>query len=118
MYKGKQENAVTATHGNGRPAIFVWLRHMDTWSGSDKNRNSKGASYILLYLRRSEEIRSLCDRFELYRIDWTDHMLRMPDNGCAGTVWNYKPRGHRTVGKPRKRWWEQIYWSWNGPKWA
>jgi hypothetical protein len=41
----------------------------------------------------------------------------MPQNGIPLISYHYRPQGRRTIGRPKKRWREQLYlWRRNGSK--
>jgi len=70
----------------------------------------------ILDQRQTEVIRRKLQMCSIYRIDWRDYMLRMSEYCSAKSTWNYKLRAHFAVGRPGKRWQEQILWSLNGSK--
>jgi predicted house-cleaning NTP pyrophosphatase (Maf/HAM1 superfamily) len=47
---------------------------------------------------------NIYETIELYTTGWRDHVMRMcvRDSRTAQTAGNYKPRGRRAVGSPRK----------------
>jgi hypothetical protein len=45
------------------------------------------------------------------------HIQRMPQNRIPLKPYNYRPQGRRSIGRPKKRWREQLQpWRWNGSK--
>jgi hypothetical protein len=52
-----------------------------------------------------------------YRLNWLLHLQRMPQNRIPLKSYHYRPQGRRTIGRPKKRWREQLLlWRWNGSK--
>jgi hypothetical protein len=44
------------------------------------------------------------------------HLQRMPQNRIPLKPYHYSPQGNRTIGRPKKRWREQLQlWRRNGP---
>ena len=70
---------------------------------------SQWAVYTLRDHRRNTDIRqelnimSILDRIAQYRLNWWEHLCRMDDYRIPKQLWNYKPRGRRGVGRPRRR---------------
>ena len=71
-------------------------------------RNGKG--YTRLDKIRSEvtrkelEISGIQDVRSKYKQNWINHLERMDNAGLPKHALNYKPRGRRDRGRPRKRW--------------
>ena len=68
------------------------------------------AGYIRLDKIRSEAIRKeleisgIQDVRLKYKQNWINHLERMDNNRLPKHALNYKPRGRRDRGSPRKRW--------------
>jgi len=66
--------------------------------------------YTKLYKIRSEvirkelEISGIQDVRLKYKQNWISHLERMNNTGLPKHALNYKPRGRRDRGRPRKRW--------------
>ena len=73
------------------------------------------AGCTLLDHRRSEDIRRelnvkpITSVIEEYRVNWRDHVQRMPPTRVAKAVLNYNPTGKRNIGRPMKRWRDQFW---------
>lgn len=39
-----------------------------------------------------------------YKKRWAEHLQRMDNNRLPKLAWTYRPRGRRSIGRPRKRW--------------
>ena len=55
-------------------------------------------------IRKELEIAPINDKILERRQQWHGHMLRMEDGRYPNAVLNYKPKGRRDRGRPRKRW--------------
>ena len=61
------------------------------------------------YYTRSElRITGILDRIGEYRRNWLSHLRRMPQNRIPLKSYRYRPRGRRTIGRPKKLWREQL----------
>ena len=60
------------------------------------------------YIRRELRITGILDRIDEYRRDWLPHLQRMPQNRIPLKSSRYRPQGRRTIGRPKKRWREQL----------
>lgn len=72
------------------------------------------AGYTLYDHKRNADIRkelnitAITDTISTYRNNWYEHVLRMPNNRLPQRVFNYNPGGKRDLGRPRKRWRDQL----------
>ena len=48
------------------------------------------------------------DKIDEYRKNWLLHLQRMPQNRIPLKSYHYSPQGKRTMGRPKKRWREQL----------
>jgi len=53
------------------------------------------------YIRRELQITGILDKIDEYGRNWFQHLQRMPS-------YYYRPQGRRTIGRPKKRWREQL----------
>ena len=60
------------------------------------------------YIRRELQITGLIDKIDEYRRNWLQHLQRMPPNRIPLNSYYYRPQGRRTIGRPKKRWREQL----------
>ena len=44
-----------------------------------------------------------------YQKKWLQHVQRMDTNRLQKQALHYKPKGRRNVGRPRKRWRDQLH---------
>jgi len=59
------------------------------------------------YISRELRITSILDKIYEYRRNWLSHLQRMPQNRIPFKSYHYRPQG-RTIGRPKKRWREQL----------
>ena len=55
-------------------------------------------------IRKKLEILAIQDVRTKYRQNWINHLERMGNSRLPKHAINYKPRGRRDRGRPRKRW--------------
>ena len=60
------------------------------------------------YIRRELRITGILDKIDEYRRNWLSHLQRMPQNRIPLKLYHYRPQGRRTIGRPKKRWREQL----------
>jgi len=59
-------------------------------------------------IRKELQITSILDKIDEYRKKWLLHIHRMPQNRNPLKSYNYRPQGRRSIGRPIKRWREQL----------
>jgi hypothetical protein len=59
-------------------------------------------------IRRELQITCILDKTDEYRLNWLLHLQRMPQNRIPLKSYRYRPQGRRTIGRPKKRWREQL----------
>jgi len=59
-------------------------------------------------VRRELQTECILDKIDEYRRNWFLHLQRMPQNRIPLKSYHYRPQGKRTVGRPKKRWREQL----------
>ena len=60
------------------------------------------------YIRHELRITGILDKIDEYRRNWLPHLRRIPQNRIPLKPYNYTPQGRRTIGRPKKRWREQL----------
>jgi len=60
------------------------------------------------YIRRELRITGILDKIDEYRRNWLLHLQRMPQNRIRLKSYHYRPQGRRKIGRPKKRWREQL----------
>jgi hypothetical protein len=72
------------------------------------------AGHTLLDHKRNEDIRkklnieNITSIISTYRKNWYEHVTRMPPHRTPHRLLFYKPPGRRNVGRPKKRWTDQL----------
>jgi len=88
----------------GPLGIAVPQRHNHSFSPSQKNGKNAESAYAL-------------DKIGEYRRNWLLHLQRMSPNRIPLKSRHYRPQGRRTIGRPKKRWREQLQlWRRDGSK--
>ena len=59
-------------------------------------------------VRRELQTECILDKIDEYRRNWLLHLQRMPLNRIPLKSYHYRPQGRRTIGRPKKRWREQL----------
>ena len=60
------------------------------------------------YIRRELRITGILDKIDEYRRNWLSHLQRIPQNRIPLKSYHYRPQRRRTIGRPEKRWREQL----------
>ena len=60
------------------------------------------------YIRRELRITGILDKIVEYRRNWLLHLQSMPQNRVPLKSYHYRPQGRRTIGRPKRRWREQL----------
>jgi hypothetical protein len=60
------------------------------------------------FIRRELQTDCILDKIDEYRRNWLLHLQRMPQNQITLKSYLYSPDGKRTIGRPKKRWREQL----------
>jgi len=84
-------------------AQVKFLRHLVGITKLDKEKNQciwekTGAQNIVKEIKQYQE-------------KWLQQVQRMDTNRLPKQVLHYKPKGRRTVGRPRKRWRDQLHFE-------
>jgi len=59
-------------------------------------------------IRRELQTECILCKIDEYRRSWLLHLQRMPHNRIPLKSYQYNPQGKRTIGRPKKRWREQL----------
>ena len=78
-----------------------FLRHLLGITKPDKEKNpciggKTGAQNIVKEIKQYQE-------------KWLQHVQRMDTNRIPKQALQYKPKGRRNIGRPRKRWRDQLH---------
>jgi hypothetical protein len=59
-------------------------------------------------IRRELQTECILDKIDEYRRTWLLHLQRIPQNRIPLKSYHYSPQGKRTIGRPKKRWRDQL----------
>jgi len=59
---------------------------------------------------------SLVNEIKQYQEKWLQHVQRMDTNRILKQALQYKPKGRRNIGRPRKRWRDQFHFEDQGTR--
>jgi len=82
------------------PAEMKLLRPLAGYTLYDHKTNE--------YISREIWITGILDKIDEYRRNWLLHLQRVPQNRIPLKSYLYRPQGRRTIGRPKKRWREQL----------
>jgi len=87
----------------------LWIRRVMR-NVSDKScRDNQNTHFVFKnYIRRELRITCILDTLDEYRRNCLSHLQRMPQNRIPLKSYHYRPQGRRTIGRPKKRWREQL----------
>jgi hypothetical protein len=60
------------------------------------------------YIRRELQITGILEKIGECRRNWFQYLQRMPQNQIPLKSYYYRPQGRKTIGRPKKRWREQL----------
>jgi len=60
------------------------------------------------FIRRELKFTGILDKIDECRLNWHLCLQRMPQNRIPLKSYHYRPQGRRTIGRPKKRWREQL----------
>jgi len=78
-----------------------FLRH---WLGVTKLDKEKNQC-----IRQKMGAQNIVKEIEQYQKKWLQHVQRMDTNRLPKQALQYKPKGRRNIGRPRKRWRDQLH---------
>jgi hypothetical protein len=81
------------------------------WSKTNtkmKNTDLGNRFAILWYLSKYLQI-YIVKEIKQYQQKWLQHVQRMGTNILPKQALRYRPKGQRNLGRPRKRWTDQIH---------
>ena len=83
-------------------AQMKFLRHLLGITKLDKEKNQCN-------IRQKTGVQNIVKEIKLYQKKWLQHVQRMDTNRLPKQTLQYKPKGRRNVGRPRKRWRDQLH---------
>jgi len=77
------------------------LRHLLGITKLDKEKNQ--------CIGQKTGAQNIVKEIKQYQEKWLQHVQRMDTNRIPKQVLQYQPKGRRNIGRPRKRWRDQIH---------
>ena len=84
-------------------AQMKFLRHLLGITKLDKEKNQ--------CIREKTGAENTVKEIKQYQEKWLQHVQRMDTNGIPKQALQYKPKGRRHIGLPRKRWRDQFHFE-------
>ena len=82
-------------------AQMKFLRHLLGITKLDKEKNQ--------CIRQKTGAQNIVKEIKQYQTNWLQHVQRMDTKRLPKQALQYKPKGQRNIGRPRKRWRDQIH---------
>jgi len=77
------------------------LRHLLRITKLDREKNQ--------CIRQKMGVQNIVKEIKQYQKKWLHHVQRMDTNRLPKQALQYKPKGRRIIGRPRKRWRDQLH---------
>jgi len=84
-------------------AQIKFLRHLLGITKLDKEKNQ--------CIRGKTGADNIVKKIKQYQEKWLQHIQRMDTNRIPKQALQYKPKGRRNIGRPRKRWRDQVHFE-------
>ena len=75
--------------------------HVGLWTKLDKEKNQ--------CIRQKTGAQNIAKEIKQYQKKWLQHVQRMYTNRLPKQALQYQPKGRRNIGRPRKRWRDQLH---------
>ena len=82
-------------------AQMKFVRHLLGITKLDKEKN--------ISIRKKTGVQNIVKEIEQYQQKWLQHVQRMDKNRLPRQALYYRPNGQRNIGRPRKRWADQLH---------
>jgi hypothetical protein len=82
-------------------AQMNFLRHLFDITGLDKEKNQ--------CIRQKTGAQNTIKEIKEYQKKWLQHVQRMETNRLPKQALQYEPKGRRNIGRPKKRWRDQLH---------
>ena len=82
-------------------AQMKFLRHLLRITKLDKEKNQ--------CIRQKMGVQNIVKEIKQYQKKWLKHIQRMETNRLPKQALQYKSKGRRNIGRPRKRWRDQLH---------
>ena len=83
-------------------AQMKFLRRLLGITKLDKEKKNKS-------IRRKTGAQNIVKEIEQYQQKWLQHVQRINKNRLPRQALHYRPNGQRNIGRPRKRWADQLH---------
>jgi len=100
LYGSKNWTPTASQRGRIEVAEMKLLRPLAGYTLHDHKTNG--------FIRCELKITGILDKTEEYRLNWYLHLQRMLQNRIPLKSYRYRPKGRRTIGRPKKRCQEQL----------
>ena len=87
-------------------AQMKFLRHLLGITKLDKEKNQ--------CIRQKTGAQNIVKEIKQYQQKWLQHVQRMDTNRLPKQALQYKPKGRRNIGRPTKRWRDQLHFEDHG----
>jgi len=77
-----------------------FLGHLLGITKLDKEKNQR--------IREKTGPQSIVEEIKHYQKKWLQHVQRMDTNRIPKQVLRYRPKGRKNIGRPKKRWKDQL----------
>ena len=94
VLKKRKEQRLEATQ-------MKFLRHLLGITKLDKEKNQ--------WIRKKTGAQNIVKEIKQYQKKWLQHLQRMDTNRLPKLALQYKPKGRRNVGRPKKRLRDQLH---------
>jgi len=84
-------------------AQMKFLRHLLGTTKLDKEKNQ--------CIRKKTGAQSIVKEIKQYQKKWLQHVQRMDTNRIPIQTLQYRPKGRRYIGRPKKRWRDQLHFE-------
>ena len=82
-------------------AQMKFFRHLLGITKLDKEKNQS--------IRKKTGVQNIVKEIKQYQQKWLQHVQRMGTKRLPKQALRYRPKGRRNLGRPRKRWTDQIH---------
>jgi len=62
-------------------------------------------------IREKTGVQNIVKEIKQYKKKWLQHLQRMDTNRIPKQALQYRPKGRRNIGRPKKRWRDQLHFE-------
>ena len=105
---------IATTHFNRlytilKRAVAIVFKCYHTMCNLNTNICRRMSHLYTILIRQKTGAQNIVKEIKQYQKKWLQHVQRMDTNRLAKQTLQYKPKGRRNIGRPRKRWGDQIH---------